>query len=444
MKYLKLTIIILVCIFVFGQAQVWKSIGLPPMNVSKIIVDSINQRAVLFGGGFGGNYWSDGVYEMSLIDTLYSGWMRLNVTGPHHKRGYHTFTYDSKLHRAIVFGGDTTNGYPNYNNDVWALNLQLGSESWQILNTTGNKPIPRANPSDIYHPIRNSLIIYSGIDINGDYPDDVWEFKLDSLIWRQVNITGTKPMPRQASASLYDKQNNRMIIFGGAAYGVFYNDVWALDLTKGNEHWTQLSPTGIIPSGRCAPAYGFDTKRSKLYIFGGWNYYGGFTFYNDVYGLDIPTLTWSKIYPTGDLPAVRRNSAGAYDILNDNFITTGGDCYSYDFSDTHILFLGPITTSTEWVPVTNYITPDILINSPSVDLIRIRYIMPTADNIKVDIVDINGKMIRTLYSGKSSLNNGWLVWNRTDNNNKKVSTGVYFCRLQTEELTLSKKFVIVK
>jgi N-acetylneuraminic acid mutarotase len=444
MKYFKYFIVLSFCLCTIAQAQIWKQIGLPAMNVSKIIIDSVNQRAILFGGGFGGNFWSDGVYEMSLTDTSYSGWTRINVSGPHHKRGYHTFTYDSKLKRALVFGGDTTSGYPNYNNDVWALNMQLGSESWQILNTTGMRPVPRANPADIYHPVRNSLIIFSGIDINGDYPDDVWEFKLDSLVWRQITITGTKPMPRQAMASLYDKQNNRMIIFGGAAYGVFYDDVWALDLTKDNEHWTRLYPTGYPIPARCAPAYGFDATNKKLYVFGGWDYSQG-QIYNDVYVLDVAAMSWAKIYPTGTIPQHRRNAAGSYDMFNDNFIIFGGDNFGDFLSDTDILFLNPTQSDfSEWTAVIADVRPDILIKSPSNGDVRIRYILSGINKININIIDLNGRLIRTLYTGKAPALSGWLQWDRKDNHNREVSTGIYFARLETDDFFIAKKFVLVK
>ncbi len=444
MKYYRSFIFVIICILNFAQAQVWKQIGLPAMNVSKIIVDSVNQRAILFGGGFGGNYWSDGVYEMSLTDTFYTGWLRMNVAGPHHKRGYHTFTYDSKLKRGLVFGGDTTNGYPNYNNDVWALNMQLGAESWQILHSTGVKPCPRANPADIYHPIRNSLIIFSGIDINGDYPDDVWEFKLDSLVWRQINITGTRPMPRQAMASFYDNHNDRMIIFGGAAYGVFYNDVWALDLTRGSEHWTRIYPSGYPIPARCALAYGYDAIRNKLYVFGGWDYSQG-RLYNDVYELDIATMTWTRINPSSFVPSARRNACGIFDFFNNNFIIFGGDNFGTMFSDTDILFLGPTQTGlSEWSAISDYSRADIYVKPLSTGAVNIRYIAGNLNNIRIDIVDINGRLVNTLVYGKAQANSGWLQWKGKDNENREVSQGIYFARLQTGDISIAKKFVLVK
>ncbi|MEO0075578.1 MAG: kelch repeat-containing protein [candidate division WOR-3 bacterium] len=262
------------------------------MNVSKIIIDSVNQRAILFGGGFGGNYWSDGVYEMSLLDTMYFGWRQTNVSGPHHKRGYHTFTYDTKLKRGLVFGGDTTDSYPNYNNDVWAL-----------------------------------------------------------------------------------------------------------DLTVGNEHWTRIYPSGYPIPARCASAYGYDANRNKLYVFGGWDFSQGQIF-NDVYELNISTMVWTKFNPTGITPARRRNAAGVFDIFNNNFIVFDGDNYSSMTSETDILFLGSTHPEIgEWMATKEIDRPDISVSSPSVGNVRIRYILPVLSSIKVDIVDMNGRIVKTLYSG---------------------------------------------
>jgi hypothetical protein len=449
MKYLKIITVICFSLIIIGQAQVWKSYTPPALNVTKIIIDSVNQRAVLYGGGLGGNTWYDGVWEMSLADTLHYSWVKMQVTGPIQKRGYHCFIYDPKLQRGIVFCGDTSptpDDYPCYTSDVRALNLQLGSESWQKLNPSGTPPLPRVCAEGIYHPTRNSMIFFGGINPDGARFNDVWELKLDTLRWQQINPPGTKPAPREAFPVCYDQINNRMIVFGGFGdNGAFYNDLWALDLTKGNEHWIHLSPTGMIPTIRAASAYGFDTKRNKLYIFGGWNYYSGFTFYNDVYVLDIPTMSWNKINPTGDVPVVRRNSAGAYDIFNDNFIIFGGDAYYGLLSDTYILFLESMLVGSQWVPIpTINSNPELIITSPSQENTRIRYILSRPENMQLDIIDVNGRVIKNLASGISTSPTGWLVWNRIDNNNNKVSAGIYFCRLQTDELTLSKKFVIIK
>jgi hypothetical protein len=77
-------------------------------------------------------------------------------------------------------------------------------------------------------------------------------------------------------------------------------------------------------------------------------------------------------------------------------------------------------------------------------VVRIHYILQKSTNIKLDIVDVNGRIIKSLYSGKPSSNSGWLLWDKRNNKDVKISAGIYFCRLQTDDISISKKFVVVK
>jgi hypothetical protein len=43
---------------------------------------------------------------------------------------------------------------------------------------------------------------------------------------------------------VYDSRRGRMLVFGGANFGGFLNDVWALSLT-GTPAWTALAPLAL-------------------------------------------------------------------------------------------------------------------------------------------------------------------------------------------------------
>ncbi len=137
-----------------------------------------------------------------------------------------------------IFGGDDGSRTLN---EIWALNLTLGSENWERLNPSGTPPIARFDQYAIYHPARNSLIIFGGEAGNYQWQNDAWELKLDSMVWREISVP-SRPAPRVGGGELFDAANNRMILFGGSAWSTWYNEVWALDLTPGNENWTQLYP----------------------------------------------------------------------------------------------------------------------------------------------------------------------------------------------------------
>lgn len=156
---------------------------------------------------------------------------------------------------------------------------------------------------------------------------------------------------------------------------------------------------------------------------------------------------WTQLFPSGEAPFVRRNSAGVYDFFNDNFIVFGGDYresyITYYWGETYILDIYA-TTISEWKKPTLNIEPTIFINSPSSGTTRIRYLLPKIDNIKVDIVDVSGRIIKTLFSRKPSATTGWLLWDRKDEYGREMSSGVFYCRLETEGLSISKKFVALK
>ncbi|MEO0115274.1 MAG: kelch repeat-containing protein [candidate division WOR-3 bacterium] len=439
-KKIGFLVILLAVTSVFGFE--WKMLYPNARANASMIVDSINQRIILFGGmtlRLNNRIYND-VWELPLDTTQPYVWFPLSVSGNSPSPRYnHSAVYDQVHQRMLVFGGMISGGV--LLNEVWSLNLVAGGESWERLHPAGASPVPRQATSAIYHPTRNSLILFSGA---GDYVwyNDLWELNLDSMVWREIIVPGQRPTPRCFPGAFFDAVNNRMVIFGGNSE-VFYNDLWSLDLTLGNEHWTELHPTGSIPSPRTNFAYGYDRANNKFYVFGGFT--SGMVFLNDLYELDIVTLHWTQLNPSGDLPVERRNAAGVYDFFGNNFFIFGGDQY-YDlyFGETYFIHLGT-TDTPEWQsqPILN-VAPSLFINSPSSDLVRIRYTMPKICNIEIKILDSNGRIVKNLFAGSINSTSGVLVWNMNNNSGKKVGSGVYYCLLETEDTKISKKFVIAK
>lgn len=71
--------------------------------------------------------------------------------------------------------------------------------------------------------------------------------------------------------------------------------------------------------------------------------------------------------------------------------------------------------------------------------IRIEVNLPKAQQLNCEILDINGKLIKTLYEGITE-GQQLLIWDGKDNSMHQVSTGVYFCRLNgsTTKIIYSK------
>jgi hypothetical protein len=156
-------------------------------------------------------------------------------------------------------------------------------------------------------------------------------------------------------------------------------------------------------------------------------------------------LTWTHRNPSGDLPIERRNPTGVYDYFNNNFLVFGGDGGGSSYYSETFYINFDATAITEWQSqpkLSSY--PALFVNTIASGSVRIRYMLPKICNINVKIIDANGRVIRNIFSGKINSQTDWLTWNTKDNSGKNMSSGVYYCLLETENTSISKKFVIAK
>lgn len=73
--------------------------------------------------------------------------------------------------------------------------------------------------------------------------------------------------------------------------------------------------------------------------------------------------------------------------------------------------------------------------NPASEKVNIEYSTNFKGNITIDIIDANGKQIKHIYQGSQK---GVIkyVWNTN------VQSGIYYCRIVTENKTLTKKIII--
>lgn len=197
---------------------------------------------------------------------------------------------------------------------------------------------PRVNLSTIYDPIGDRLIAYGGFDAVTQR-SDVWELSFPlsgSSSWSQLDVPAGPP-PRAGHSAIYDPLNQRMLIFGGVQNQgetqVHLNDTWALSL-QGTPTWTHLITTGT-PAGRYIHAAVYDSRRHRMVVHGG---RGGGVTANAVYILDLNSLAWTD-GPVINSPA-REEHAAVYDSLNDCMLVFGGDNGTTAFDTTHKLTFG--------------------------------------------------------------------------------------------------------
>jgi hypothetical protein len=302
------------------------------------IYDPVHDRMVIFAG-IGATYSAlDDAWALSLADT--PGWTLL---GPPMPRYSHSAIYDPVRDRMVVFGG-YGNSSPWYLNDVWALPL-AGAPGWTLLAPTGTPPSARAYHTAIYDPVRNRMVLFGGY--NGSYLNDAWALSLeDTPAWTQLTPAGAPPSGRCNHTAIYDPVRERMVIFGGGNSSGRFNEVWALSLGD-TPAWTQLTPSGTPPSARSAPAAIYDPVRDRMVVFGG---YSGSSL-NDTWSLLLAEPpAWTQLAPTGTPPNARYYHSAIYDPLRDRMVVFSGYSNHAFTNDTWSMSLAEPPTWTQLTP----------------------------------------------------------------------------------------------
>ncbi len=71
----------------------------------------------------------------------------------------------------------------------------------------------------------------------------------------------------------------------------------------------------------------------------------------------------------------------------------------------------------------------------------ISYSLPTASNIKLEIYDVMGRMIKSFTTNLQSSGTHQVVWDGTNSNGVRVSSGIYIYRFEAVSLESSERFV---
>ena len=234
--------------------------------------------------------------------------------------------YDPVRKRMIVFGGRSDRFY----NDVWELSL-TGPPLWTQLQPAGEPPPPSQGHTAIYDPIRDRMIVFGGYhDTTECEPrsgcetfmapnDGVWALSLSGAPeWTQLIGPGAAPPEvwRRFHSAIYDRINDRMIVYGGLHYSdsVLLDDLWSLSMST--LQWTRLDPPAPTPGGRAYHAAIFDPIRGRMVVFG---CNGLCSDPREIWSLTLVNQpTWTRIVPSGSsTPVDLQSCAAIYDPMQD-------------------------------------------------------------------------------------------------------------------------------
>jgi hypothetical protein len=82
--------------------------------------------------------------------------------------------------------------------------------------------------------------------------------------------------------------------------------------------------------------------------------------------------------------------------------------------------------------------------NPSTGVSRVRYYVPAGGLVRLDVLDIQGRLVSNLYDGRQPAGNRELPWNGRSADGAPVPSGIYFIRLQVDGRTQTGKLVLTR
>ncbi len=230
----------------------------------------------------------------------------------------------------VIFGGSLgvpeNCGFPQrtYETTTWLYDVDC--DSWSQL--AGPGPSGRTRHTAVYDEAEGRVLIFGGLGSGGPL-NDTWALDMAAGEWRQLTTNGTSPPARLTHAAAYDPAG-RMIVFGGNQGSVVNivpsNDVWVLDLST----LTWVDATAAGPDPRLWVSSLWDPGSSQLVLFGGGDdsaFTGTVDYFEDVWAWTDAggSPTWTQLDAgSATKPDGRFWGGWTYDAVNQRYLLFGG------------------------------------------------------------------------------------------------------------------------
>jgi len=74
----------------------------------------------------------------------------------------------------------------------------------------------------------------------------------------------------------------------------------------------------------------------------------------------------------------------------------------------------------------------------------IRFFIETSGNVTIDVYNIRGQKVRGLINDFIERDEHTVLWNAKDDNDREVSSGIYFYQMLTNEGISTKRMILLK
>jgi len=444
--FVLIVILILLSAAVYAENEVWTYCNaggpLPRLRSGhSAIHDEGGNRMIIFGG-MSDEYGYE-LGDMWAMDDSSFNWTELTTenAGPPGLRD-HAAIYDPDTRSMVFFGGVYNSG--QITNDIWILDI--GRLVWrQIRPDSLVWPDPRFNVYGIYWQHACEMVIFAGRDF-GNRLNDLWAFNLITFRWRQIPYAGYWPSDREGPPMVLIGPDT-FLIFGGYDPGhSHYNDVWTFDLVS--NQWTQYQPPNPLPPGRRRSSLIYDKTNDRVLIYGGMRD-NSIPALGDLWQLDLTTLHYTELTPTGDIPSARgyhSTIAGFGCLPEDDFgghkmVVFAGANYATGqiFNDTYFLdWEGTNAIDEDIQKPSNFVTLNSYPN-PFNATTSLDFVLAEPQPVELKIYNISGQLIEELYNGNLAAGAHTFRWNANN-----YSSGIYLTRLVAGENEVINKLVLLK
>jgi hypothetical protein len=292
----------------------WAEVPPLPRIGHTLLADVAHDRLLLVMGSSGSRWGSPAVFARPLDGP--GPWERLETAGGPGPRVYASVVLDSLNNRIVLFGGRPAADLGQDQNDLWELPLDP-PYAWQTLTATGTPPAPTARAPAMLDAQGRRMLVTGGSSSSSD----VWALSLDGPpVWSR--LAAPTPIPLGwASTAVLDPIRRRVILFGGGSgcCGAS-NRLWAFSLDP-PLGWTLLFPPGALPPRRTDHTAVYDPLHDAMIVFGGIDSTSNLL--SDAWSLDLGSLSWSLL-PLAGSPAARSQHAAVVDASRGRMLVYGG------------------------------------------------------------------------------------------------------------------------
>jgi hypothetical protein len=225
-----------------GSSPTWiplSTTGTAPLRrASQSAYDAADNILIVSGGMNGGcGNETDETWVLTNANGLGTGtpvWTELNPGSAFPSGTNYAISsagYNPSSNILVSFSQTYSSGWTDWVRALSNANGLGSAPAWANVGGSGSLPVT-IFPAAVYDATRNGMVIFGGVNANGSLVNNAWKLAYASgqggtPQWTQLQPAGTAPSPRQQSASVYNPQSDRMIVYGGYASGYLY-DVWVL------------------------------------------------------------------------------------------------------------------------------------------------------------------------------------------------------------------------